>query len=131
LSIILGNYICTYRVSGNNRQIFHEQVERTKLSRKVLYYFVNFPIVNEILILKDSRIRALAWPTTAKCICLPIVWCAGLGSWGLAGKRPAPRKPTQAIIARTARLPGYPRSSRPTRQAIDKRVHFAVEFDYF
>jgi len=32
-----------YRVSRNNRQIFHEQVERTKLNRKVLYHFVSFP----------------------------------------------------------------------------------------
>ena len=40
-----------YRVSGNNRQIFHGQVKRTKLSRKILYHFVSFPIVNEILIL--------------------------------------------------------------------------------
>ena len=37
-------------MSGNNRQIFHRQVERTKLSRKLtipppplLYHFVNFP----------------------------------------------------------------------------------------
>jgi len=26
----------------NNRQIFHEQVERIQLSRKILYHFVNF-----------------------------------------------------------------------------------------
>jgi len=32
-----------YKVSGNNRQIFHGQVERIKLSRKVLYHFVSFP----------------------------------------------------------------------------------------
>jgi len=47
-------YIC--RVSRNNRQIFHGQIEQTKLSRKVLYHFLNSLIVNEILILKDNRI---------------------------------------------------------------------------
>jgi len=30
-------------MSENNRQIFHGQVERTKLSRKVFYHFVSFP----------------------------------------------------------------------------------------
>jgi len=35
--------ISVYRVFGNNRQIFHGQIERTKLSRKVFYHFVNFP----------------------------------------------------------------------------------------
>ena len=33
----------SYRVSGNNRHIFHGQIEWIKLSRKVLYHFVNFP----------------------------------------------------------------------------------------
>ena len=59
------------------------------------------------LILKDSRIRALARPTTAYrpvYICLPIAWRAGLGSWGLAGKRLALRTPPQASIVRTVRL---------------------------
>jgi len=35
-----------------------EQIERTKLSRKVLYHFAMFTIVNEILTFKHSRIRA-------------------------------------------------------------------------
>jgi len=55
-----------YRMSGNNRQIFHRQVERTKLSRKVLYHFVSSPIINEILIFKNSRIYAPARLTTGK-----------------------------------------------------------------
>jgi len=55
-------------------------------------------------------------------VCLPIAWRAGLGSWGLAGKRPAPRTPPQASIVRTARLPGYPCFLRPARQAIDGRT---------
>jgi len=46
----------------------------------------------------------------------------GLERWGLAGKRPAPRTPLQASIARTARLPGYPRFPRPVRQAIGRRT---------
>jgi len=52
-------------MSGNN-QIFHGQIEWTKLNRKVLYHFVSFSIVNEILILKDNRIRAPARPITTK-----------------------------------------------------------------
>jgi len=60
-----------------------------------------------------------------------IVWRAGLGNWGLAGKRPAPRIPPQTSIARTTRLPSYPRSPRPVRQAIGRRIHFAVVFGYF
>ena len=34
-----------------------EQVERTKLSRKVLYYFAMFAIINEILRLKIANTR--------------------------------------------------------------------------
>jgi len=41
-------------MSGNNHQIFHGQIERTKLSQKVLYYFVK----------PNTPVR----PTTAKCI---------------------------------------------------------------
>ena len=41
-----------YTGSQNNRQIFHGQVERTKLSRKILYHFA---IVNKILIIKNYR----------------------------------------------------------------------------
>jgi len=39
------NFIIVYRVSGNNnnRQILFGQVEQTKLNRKVLYHFINFP----------------------------------------------------------------------------------------
>jgi len=55
-----------YRVSGNNRQIFHGQIERIKLNRKVLYHFVSLPKVNEILILKDSQIllRSIIYTST-------------------------------------------------------------------
>jgi len=34
----------------NNHQIFHAYVERIKLSQKVLYDFIIFPIVKEIII---------------------------------------------------------------------------------
>ena len=34
--------VSIYRVSGNNHQILDEQVEKTKLSWKVPYHFVNF-----------------------------------------------------------------------------------------
>jgi len=44
-----------YRVSQNNRQIFHGQIERTKLSRKVRYHFAIFAIINKILITKNCR----------------------------------------------------------------------------
>ena len=40
----------------NYRQIFRVLVQRTKLSRKVFYYFAIFAIVNKILITKDRRI---------------------------------------------------------------------------
>ena len=44
-----------------------KQVERTKLSRKVFYYFTMFAIIKiEILTFKDSRIRASARPTIAE-----------------------------------------------------------------
>ena len=44
----------------NIRPTRPEQVERTKLSRKVLYYFAMLAIINEILTFKDSRIRVSA-----------------------------------------------------------------------
>jgi len=68
-------YIYIHRMSGNNRQIFHGQVERTKLNQKVLYHFVEINFLNKvkgILILKDNRIRASVRSTIAKCIRLPI-----------------------------------------------------------
>jgi len=37
----------------NNHQIFHMQVEQTKLSQKVFYHFAIFAIVNKILITKN------------------------------------------------------------------------------
>ena len=54
----------------------------------------------------------LARSITAKCLYLLITWRADRGSWGLAGKRPVPRTPPQASIARMARLPSYPHSLR-------------------
>jgi len=42
-----------------------EQIERTKLSRKVLYHFAIF-VINEILMFKDSRIRMSARPVLSK-----------------------------------------------------------------
>jgi len=42
-------------VSGTTRPSLCVQVEDIKLSRKVLYYFTNFVIINEILISEDCR----------------------------------------------------------------------------
>ena len=48
-------YVCTiiYRVLLKYDIIYPEQVERTKLNRKVLYHFAIFAKVNEILITKN------------------------------------------------------------------------------
>jgi len=46
-----------YRVSGTTRLYPCMQVEDVKLIRKVLYYFANFAIINEILIFEDCRKR--------------------------------------------------------------------------
>lgn len=43
-----------YRVS---RTIFRELIEWIKLNRKVLYYFAIFPIIRELLVTKNRRIR--------------------------------------------------------------------------
>ena len=43
-----------------------EQVERTKLNRKDLYYFAILAIINVILTFKDSLIRASARLTIAE-----------------------------------------------------------------
>ena len=42
-------------MSQDNHQIFHGQAERIKLSRKVLYHFAIFAIVNKILITKNCQ----------------------------------------------------------------------------
>jgi len=51
--------------------------------------------------------------------------CLARGLWELRIGWHAPRTPSQATIAQT---PGYPRSPRPERQAIGRRIHFAVVF---
>ena len=50
----------------NIRPTRPEQVEWTKLSKKILYHFVMLAIINEILTFKDSRIRASARLTIVK-----------------------------------------------------------------
>jgi len=50
------------------------------------------------------------------------------GPWELGIGWQAPRTPSQASIARTARLPSHPHSSRSARQAIGRRIYFAVVF---
>jgi len=44
-----------YRVLSTTRPRFYVQVEDIKLSRKVLYHFANFVIINEILIFENCR----------------------------------------------------------------------------
>ena len=55
-----------YRVFGMYGPTRPEQVERTKLNRKVLYYFTMLAMINEILTFKDSRIHAFARLTIAE-----------------------------------------------------------------
>jgi len=45
-------------MSRDPRKNFCEQVEHVKLSKKILYYFEKFAIVNELLIIKYHRISA-------------------------------------------------------------------------
>jgi len=51
-------YIKIYRVSGTTRINPCVQVEDVRLSRKVLYHFAIFVIINEILIFEDWRKEA-------------------------------------------------------------------------
>jgi len=50
-------YIYIYRVSGTTHLYPCVQVEDVKLSRKVLYHFANFVIINEILIFEVAEKR--------------------------------------------------------------------------
>jgi len=50
---------CIYKVFGNSRDNIHMQIELTKLSRKVLYHFVIFAIINEKLITKNRLMSAI------------------------------------------------------------------------
>jgi len=45
-----------YVISQNSWDHTRVQVERTKLSRKVLYHFAIFAIVNELLVIKNRTI---------------------------------------------------------------------------
>jgi len=45
-------------VSGRRQNNFCERVEYIKLSKKVLYHFAKFAIINELLIIEDRRISA-------------------------------------------------------------------------
>jgi len=45
-------------VSGDPRKNFCERIEHVKVSKKVLYHFAKFGIVNELLIIEDRRISA-------------------------------------------------------------------------
>lgn len=47
-----------YRMFHNVRANACELIDQTKLSRKVLYLFVIFAIVNELLIIKNRRMQA-------------------------------------------------------------------------
>ena len=51
--------IMLYRLSRKFLPIAFVQIERTKLSRKVLYHFAIFVIVNKILIIKNCQILIL------------------------------------------------------------------------
>jgi len=51
-------YIYIYRVSGTTRLYPCVLVEDVKLSRKVLYHFAIFVIINKILIFEDCRKEA-------------------------------------------------------------------------
>jgi len=53
ICIYIYSYIYIYRVSSTTRLNRCVQVEDVKLSRKVLYHFANFVIINEILISED------------------------------------------------------------------------------
>jgi len=64
LYIIYKLYI--YR-SGTTRLYPCVQVEDVKLSRKVLYHFANFEIINEILIFEDCRKRGMFGRPIGKC----------------------------------------------------------------
>jgi len=44
-----------YRVSGDPRKNFCERVQHVRLSKKVLYHFAKFAIINELLIIEDRR----------------------------------------------------------------------------
>jgi len=57
---------------------------------------------------------------------IDIVWRAGLGSWGLAGKRPAPRTSPQASITRTTCLPAI-----RAKRLIGVYTSYTVLFGYF
>lgn len=50
-----------YRVSGNNCVTSHMQVKRVKLSRKIIYRFSIFAIINEKLTKIDWSMRADIW----------------------------------------------------------------------
>jgi len=45
-------------MSGNLRKNFRQRVKHVNLSKKVLYYFAKFAIVNELLIIENCRISA-------------------------------------------------------------------------
>src|SRR5580765_5458015 len=57
-------YIYIYRVSGIKRTNARERVERSKLKRKVLYYFAKFAIVIALLI-KISELMS-AWKAVGR-----------------------------------------------------------------
>ena len=100
----------------NNRQIFHGQVERTNLSRKILYHFVSVP--KKILILKNSRIllRSVYGTPTDRLARGPwgagIAWQAHRRSYG--SDRCAARGACQLQLSTLA------------RQAIGRRIHIAI-----
>jgi len=60
MNIYIYIYIYIYRVPGTTRPSFCVQVEDVKLSRKILYHFANFVIINKILIFEDCRKEACA-----------------------------------------------------------------------
>jgi len=74
-------------MSDNSSDRVCRYVERIKLRRKVLYHFTIFVIINEILISKDHRIRASAWPYYYSSVHLSIVSSArAAGSEDRSGK---------------------------------------------
>jgi len=58
-----------YILSDNSSDGIRGHVERTKMRRKVLYYFTIFAIVNEILVSKNYRIRMSTRPTITPSVC--------------------------------------------------------------
>jgi len=50
-----------YRVSVKKGRSYGWELEEVKENKKVLYHFVNFAIVNELLIIKNCRISPAYW----------------------------------------------------------------------